>query len=94
MEADNALGEDRLLLGNGAHSQRHLFTDGVHGIAGSELFDDIFERSEVFVGPDFADDEAPVLSFAGVPTDENELLHRGRVTCSLHLMIWTCLKAK
>lgn len=94
MEAHDALREDGLLLSDRAEAQAHLLADGVHGVAGPELLEDFLEGLEVFAGSDFADDEAPVLGLAGVPADEDELLHRGRVTCSLHLMICTCLKAK
>ena len=94
MEAHNALGKNGLFLSDGAEAEGHFLANGVHGVTWAELLDDFFEGFEVLAGSDFANDEAPVLSFAGVPTDEDELLHRERVTCSLHLMIWTCLKAK
>jgi hypothetical protein len=94
MEPDDSLSKNGLLLSNVAEAESHFFADGVHGVAGAKLFNDLLERFEFFVGSYLANDETPVLSFAGVPADKDELLHRERVTCSLYLMICTCLKAK
>lgn len=87
MEAHNTLRENCLFLSNRAETEGHFLANRVHGITGAKLLNDFFERPEVFAGPNFANDETPVLGFAGVPSDEDKLLHKRRVTCSLHLMI-------
>jgi len=59
-----------------------------------ELLHEVLKRSEGILGTKLWYEQCGVLSLAGVPTDDEELLREGAVTCSLHLMIWMCLKAK
>lgn len=72
----------------------YFLLDFVYGLEWAELLDEVLQGSEFLIGSQFGYDYGGVLGFAGVPTDDDEFLSGGRDTCSLHLMIWMCLKEK
>lgn len=94
MKSYDSMCKDGLFLVIGADPVLDLLFDLVHGFEWAKLLDQILQGPEFLIRSQFRYDYRRVLSFAGVPADDDEFLSRGRSTCSLHLMIWMCLKEK
>jgi hypothetical protein len=74
VEADEAVCEDGLFLDVCSCFYLYVFLYFLHGLAGSELLYESFQRSQFFGCAYFAYDHGVVLGFAGVPSDDDEFL--------------------